>query len=341
MKSLSLMGSNLAVAVRAKLGLIAALAIFACLINQGNCLPNCNSGSDCCDFFDNSAHSCECFEPMNDGDPHSTSLCSTDRSTVTYVMKGIPKSGTTWLDVLTGNMIKAACPLKNGTETNTCTLTTAPCAHQVVPRDKFKLHWNGATKVDYAVCDHNKHMHPLDGSIERSIWIIRDPRDQAISRHYFTGGKKPIPVAVAQKNLQASISDFKKWYNWVNKLKHHEVLVFRYEALNQGNKHILKQIYDFFGISCTVPFTDELSGHIFDLSSFENMKAKEKNHTLLEPSQRKQNKGNPKVRSGKNYGYRYEHPPDFVVRADQLFKQDPLLNRMFESYRVRCHGDEE
>uniref|UniRef100_A0A6V2VC67 Sulfotransferase domain-containing protein n=1 Tax=Heterosigma akashiwo TaxID=2829 RepID=A0A6V2VC67_HETAK len=339
------MGGAAKVVAEDKLAIGVALVLVGCFLLQivdGIALSSCNAYNDeCCDFFDDSAHSCECFKPMNDRDPHSRLLCSNDGDSVTYVMKGIPKSGTTWLDVLTGNMIRAACPLQNGTETNTCTLTTSLCLNQVVPRDKFKLHWNGVTKVDYAVCDHNKHLGIKDGSFERTIWIIRDPRDQAISSHFWNGGKRPISVGVAKKELQRSIQSFKEWYGSVRKQKHRDILIFRYEELNQGNKHILQQIYDFFGISCTVPLTNELATHIFEISSFENMKAKEKNNTLLEPSRHKKHQGHPKVRSGKNYGYRHEHPPAFVAQADWLFQQDPLLNRIFESYRIRCHDDKE
>jgi len=298
---------------------------------QGSC------SEECCDFFSQKQQGCRCFKPMNDADPSRERLCSDKPGKVIYAMKGIPKSGTTWLDVLTINMIMSACPTMNGTATGTCQTVTSPCENMVVPKDKFILHWNGQEKVDYAVCEHNKHQSLAQVGL-RTIWIIRDPRDQAISRYYWQGGKGRISTGEASKHISRSIREFKTWHATLRKVRQRDILAFRYEELNQGNKQVLQQIYDFFGISCTVPLTDELAEKIFSFSSLETMKGQEANHTLIDPSRsvHKDGREKKKVRSGMNFGYRNELPPGLVDKYDQQFQRDPILNKMFESYRRNC-----
>ena len=190
--------------------------------------------------------------------------------TTSVVACGYPKSGTTWLARLVAEL--ADCPLQGNWG-----------FQQYAQQDV-----EGLDRVSEYVCYKSHHMaqqihKTRHGQAHRIIYIVRDPRDVAVSAmHHFNTDSNPILRKIVprcrhrRKILNAIIegdSNINEWLavSWIDHVSSYRTsgaLMVTYENLLQNPVPVCKEILSYLGI-------DKSESHVeaaIEYQSFENRK---------------------------------------------------------------------
>mmetsp|Transcript_9410 Transcript_9410/g.12370 ORF Transcript_9410/g.12370 Transcript_9410/m.12370 type:complete len:310 (+) Transcript_9410:127-1056(+) len=247
-------------------------------------------------------------------------------SSAKFALKGLMKSGTTWLEYIIESLLMDAKSLVDKFSATKCGKRRQS--------PKIQLWWGSGKepKVDFSYCNEDKHGPFQDSNLY--IWVIRDPRDVMVSAYYYFGyakkkfnGAKRIPEQYAlnatRNTGQAIKVRFEKAKN-----RRQATLIVRYEELNQKSFHTLQQIHDFLRLKCITPLGKSFADQIYNGLSFNSMAKMEKRKGLYGTGRNRK-----KMRSGQNFQYRREFDHQTLARIDGIIQNDPFLNSMFETYR--------
>jgi hypothetical protein len=215
-----------------------------------------------------------------------------------------PKSGNTWTRFLIANL---AYPEKNPDFSNINVLVPDPEAMakrnlERAPRPRIlKSH-------DY-----------FDPRFQKIVYIVRDPRDVALSEYYFDIKRQAIPEDFP---LTKFVSRFVRgelnhphgtWGEHVatwfyTRTNDPRFLLVRYESLQAEGLQELRRVAEFLGI----PAKDERLAFALKQSSANRMRELEKKQAHLWSSTRETRKDKPFVRVAKAGGWRTELPASSV-----------------------------
>ena len=222
-----------------------------------------------------------------------------------------PKSGNTWTRFLIANL---AYPEKNPDFSNINVLIPDPEAMakrdlERAPRPRIlKSH-------DY-----------FDPRFQKIVYIVRDPRDVALSEYYFDVKRLAIPEDFP---LTKFVSRFVRgelnhphgtWREHVatwfyTRANDPRFLLVRYESLQTDGMKELRRVAEFLGI----PAGDERLALALKQSSANRMRELEKKQAHLWSSTRETRKDKPFVRAAKAGGWKTELPPSSVCEIEEAW----------------------
>ncbi len=220
---------------------------------------------------------------------------------------GFPKSGNTWMQHL---MTGVHFGMTMEYVSNRLVRELTPDVHQVSHYRRFD-----------DICVFKSH-HLPQKRMKRVIHLIRDGRDVMVSYHamHHGMGKKV--------NLEEMVKQGKhvfpcKWHEhakaWLENPHNAEIIIVRYEDLQEKPLEELQKVCDFIGWSRRTSFLTE----VIQNCSFANMKRKEA-HVLWDK--------NPNWKSGKNFirkgkigGYQEEMPSNLIAYFNK--EAGPMLRQ--------------
>jgi hypothetical protein len=214
-----------------------------------------------------------------------------------------PKSGNTWTRFLIANL---AYPEKNPDFTN---------INQLVPDPEALSKRHLATLPRPRILKTHQYYHPLYQNI---LFIVRDPRDVAVSEYYFHRKRRvyaddfPIEEHVKQF-VSGKTTLYGSWgenlSSWlVTRAESERFLLLRYEDMIKNTSQELGKIAKFLGIGAT----PERLAFAVERSSADNMRKLEKEQALAWSSTRETRQDIPFVRAAKAEGWRKELPESSV-----------------------------
>jgi hypothetical protein len=214
-----------------------------------------------------------------------------------------PKSGNTWTRFLIANL---AYPEKNPDFTNINELVPDPEA--LSKRHLAKLPRPRILKT-------HQYYHPLYQNV---LFIVRDPRDVAVSEYYFHRKRRvyadDFPIEEHVKQFVAGKTTlYGSWgenlSSWlVTRAESARFLLLRYEDMIKNTTEELREIARFLGIEAT----PERLARAVDRSSADNMRKLEKEQAMAWSSTRETRQDIPFVRAAKAEGWRKELPESAV-----------------------------
>jgi len=235
-----------------------------------------------------------------------------------------PKSGNTWVRFLLANLIH---PNENVTFANINYLLPAPGVItrrflKTVPRPRIL-----------------KSHEPFDARFKKVIYLVRDPRDVAVSEYHFDKKKRYIRADVTLDEfikpfLAGHTSSYGSWWehvaSWVGaRHGNPQFLLTRYEDLLANPIHETAKIAEFLNIKA-----DEarLKAAV-ERSSAEKMRKLEKQDADKWTGTKNTNKDIPFVRAAKSGGWKESLPPNCVEQIEVAWH--PLMN--FLGYELQSH----
>ena len=196
-----------------------------------------------------------------------------------------PKSGNTWLRFLIGNLLSPDEPL-----TFSNIELKVPAIYQNSNRKLLRV---SRPRV-------LKSQEYFDPHYKKVIYIVRDPRDIAVSYYYhcikFRIIKQEVKIdQFLNQFIEGKIDDFGSWGknvgSWLGARKGDpDFLLLRYEDIINETEDALKKI----AIHIEITATDELIARAVELSSFDRMKNLEKIQS---------NEWKPTKKSNKNFRF--------------------------------------
>jgi hypothetical protein len=212
-----------------------------------------------------------------------------------------PKSGSTWMRFLLANLLAAdAVDFGN--------------LRRIIP----DIHQSTANQLDAQPAPRILKSHEyLDPRYRRMIYLVRDPRDVAISYYHHHVRVRAIPEdfplgRFVERFVEGRLDPYGSWGHhvggWLGGREGDPgFLLIRYEDLSADTARELARTVAFLGLPAS---KDELAGAIAN-SSFEAMRALERNEAQSAGSSRAER---PFVRSGTTGGWRRDLPPALAAQ---------------------------
>jgi len=225
-----------------------------------------------------------------------------------------PKSGNTWTRFLLANLVRPDTP------------ATFANIHQLIPDP------SGTSKREFSRVPRPriiKSHDPFDPRFPRVIYIVRDPRDVALSQYHYHRMRKKLadesPVSeFVTRFIAGKTCPHGSWgenvLTWVaTRRGDPRFLLLRYEDMVADTPRELRKIADFIGMSADserIQRAVELSsvGHMRKLEQAQGEKSE-----LIKGSRKDLNF----VRAGKSGGWRSELPPSEAARIEAAW--GPLM----------------
>lgn len=221
-----------------------------------------------------------------------------------------PKSGNTWTRFLIANL---AYPEKNPDFTN---------INELVPDPEALSKRHLATLPRPRILKTHQYYHP---AYENILFIVRDPRDVAVSEYYFHRKRRVyadnFPIEEHVKQFVAGKTTlYGSWgenlSTWlVTRAKSDRFLLMRYEDMIQDTPGELLKIAKFLGIDAT----PERLASAVERSSADNMRKLEKKQAMAWSSTRETRQDIPFVRAAKAEGWRTELPKASVALIEEAW----------------------
>lgn len=245
-----------------------------------------------------------------------------------YVLS-YPKAGRTWLRMLLASAIDEVFGLNLEDKVKTSTLRLT---HNIkeVPTLQFS-HDDDPGRTDYRKLNLNKAKF-LNKKV---VLLIRDPRDVVVSSYYqykFRDSLEAVQDMTMSEYIRGNTGGLKSiiqymnsWANYIG--KHPNLLVIRYEELQENGVKTLSSFFKFINI----PVSDNITRKALEDNSFNRLKKKEESGRLNKKFfSQSGSQTNSKVRKGKVGGYREEVSEDDIAWMDNIIREN--LDKAFEYY---------
>ena len=211
-----------------------------------------------------------------------------------------PKSGNTWARFLIGNIYH-----QNGPIDFSNIEQKVPDIYQNLDSKLLKIERPRILK---------SHEY-LDPRYKKVIYIVRDPRDVAVSYYYhaikFGDIAADYPMSsFVTRFIDGKIDPYGTWYENVASWLHtrgsaDNFLLLRYEDLLNDTQFVLHEVARFLELNIDIDVLDGAIEH----SSLESMQVLEQNQSHLWSATRKTRKDKRFVRVGKSGGWKSDLPP--------------------------------
>ncbi|SRR6266496_133465 len=218
-----------------------------------------------------------------------------------------PRSGNTWARFLLANLVH---PEKSPDFRNINELIPDPEA--LSKRHLAKLPRPRIIKT-------HQYFHP---SYRKIIFVVRDPRDHAVSGYHFLRKMRfysdDVPIEEHVKRITSDInSQYGSWgentASWLaTRGNDPQFLLVRYEDLLQNTAEQLGRIALFLGVEAD----SERIHHAIERSSADKMRELERSQALLWSTTKKTRQDIPFVRSAKSGNWRTELPESSVLQIE-------------------------
>jgi len=222
-----------------------------------------------------------------------------------------PKSGNTWTRFLVANLVY---PDKNVDFASLNDLTPDP---EAIPKRQLS-----AMPRPRIIKSHQY----FDPRYPRVIYIVRDPRDVALSEYHFLIKRQVIKEGFA---IEDYVSQFVRGINehhygsWAENVgswlyvrrNSPDFLLVRYEALQSDGMHELGRIAKFLGI----PADPQRLSFALQQSSADRMRELEKKQSLLWSSTKDTRQDKPFVRAAKAGGWKTELPESSIAQVESAW----------------------
>lgn len=230
----------------------------------------------------------------------SASVYPDDMFLVSY-----PKSGNTWMRFLVGNLVFPNDPIRfsNVERRIPSIYGMADQRLRIVPRPRYL-----------------KSHEPFHPEYQNVIYIVRDPRDVAVSYFHFAQKVKAIPPNTGIEDFVSSFISDDLWLRYGTWADHatswlamapsrRKFLVLRYEDLLADTSQELAKIASFLGIQAT----SEHLNHAIQMSSADRMRDLEKSEwKSWSRSIRRTRRDVPFVRAAKSKQWAKALPPESI-----------------------------
>jgi len=237
-----------------------------------------------------------------------------------------PKSGSTWVRFLVANLIHPQKPV------------TFLNIEQIVPEPDLQ------SRNFFRKCPRPRVMkshHPFDPRYKRMVYIVRDPRDVALSQYHFQMKRGVLKAGTpleefAQRFVRGETSDHGSWGqnvgSWLITRYHTPgFLLLRYEDLKERPEEELAKVAELFGITAD----RELLAKAVELSSADRMRKLEKLQADKWALTKRTRKDLSFVRSAVAGGWRSGLPPAAAWQIEQAWGR--LMRAL--GYKVEAAGD--
>lgn len=218
-----------------------------------------------------------------------------------------PKSGNTWVRFMVGNL---SCDTQAVTFSN-------------LERNVPDIYQNSSRVLKKQLRPRILKSHEyLDPRYRKVIYIVRDPRDVAISYYHFLIKMRSIDEdcsmsAYIDRFIRGRLDPFGSWRDhvggWVGARQGMQnFLLLRYEEMLDDPARELRKIAEFLGYSVT----DAQIETTVAMSSFERMRALEQQEVGQWAAIKAGRTDKPFVREGRKEGWRTELPIDAIERIE-------------------------
>lgn len=221
-----------------------------------------------------------------------------------------PRSGNTWLRFLIGNLIHPETPV-------TFANLESFIPYVDIHSDRFLL---GAPRP--RILESHETFFP---AYPKVIYLVRDPRDVAISYHYILIKDRHLPENFPFENFLDGFLAGKDYghrlgpwadhvMSWVNMRQGSpNFLLLRYEDLLENTQRELARVAKFIGVSASREQLD----HAVEMSSAARMRNLEKSQGRLWKSTRRSRQDKPFVRVAASGGWRSALPEESVTAIER------------------------
>ena len=228
-----------------------------------------------------------------------------------------PKSGNTWLRFLIGNLI----------------YTNDQILFSNIEKKIPDIYQNSENLLKKFPNPRILKSHEyFDPRYRKVIYIVRDPRDVAVSYFYYLVKMNLISKSYSlskyiDKFLNGDLDPFGSWKvnvgSWIGaRCEDKDFLLLRYEDLLKDTKSQLKSIADFLNVKTSKAFIDRS----VDLSSFKSLKQLENKEPLKWKPMRTSDENLPFIRVGKSGQWQKELPNYLANLIEKRF--DKLMRKL-------------
>jgi hypothetical protein len=228
-----------------------------------------------------------------------------------------PKSGNTWTRFLVANLLHPECPASFAN------------IYKLVPDPEGtpKRHFDRMPRPRFI-----KSHTCFDPAYPRLIYIVRDPRDVALSQYHYHRKRRviddqyPLEAFVA-RFIAGETCDYGSWAEnvstWlVTRRNDSRFLLLRYEDMIADTAHELGKIASFIGIAAS---REQLLTAV-ERSSADNMRKLEKMQSHISSMTKRSRQDLPFVRSASKGGWRTNLPESLVAKIEAAW--GPLMQSL-------------
>jgi len=219
-----------------------------------------------------------------------------------------PKSGNTWTRFLIANLVY---PEQNPDFTN---------INELVPDPEALSKRHLAQMRRPRLIKSHQYYHP---NYKNIIFIVRDPRDVAVSEYYFHRKRRVYADGFSMEEhvkqfVSGATTVYGSWgqniASWLaTRAQTPRFLILRYEDMIENTARELRKAADFIGIAVSA----ERVAAAVERSSAENMRKLEKDQAMSLSSTKETRQDIPFVRAAKSGGWREELPEASVALIEQ------------------------
>lgn len=298
---------------------------------------------ECCDFTNlrsaQSSDGCAVICPITTPGYRSFSCDGTEKQTV--CIRGEAKSGTTWTEYLVSGLMEIVCHTFPGK----CRFERTKVEQHITDKSEDYSLFMGPENRDFRVVasafdnartpgcfkHHAAHKGPQNYG---QILVIRDARDVAVSRYYYTGQKgSTVPLQYVRTKFAEHQTWIRKWTNFAHGLRSARegaLLVVRYEELNANNPVVLRQVHEFLHLDCAAPFEGKYGDHVFEKFAFSKLTQQEEEGGVIGAGVRRGS--TKKMRKGQSFGFGDHLRPEDLRKLEAAMRDNILFSNLYWEY---------